>query len=90
MVCCGGPIFDFCINLFGIENLRDYGYNGNLKYCKSKNLIILYCEHPAKPHTNKQRYHEVTMDLLREFIKTEDGKYFLDTIKHKETSKQDW
>ena len=90
IVCCGGPIFDFCINLFGIENLRDYGYNGNLKYCKSKNLIILYCEHPAKPHTNKQRYHEVTMDLLREFIKTEDGKCFLDTIKQKETTKQDW
>lgn len=81
IVCCGGPIFAYCINLYGKEKLRDYGYNGNLKYNKERNIVILYCEHPAKPCTNKENYHNTTLDNFREFIKTEDGKYFLRTIK---------
>ena len=82
IVCCGGPIFDYCINLFGKENLNDYGHNGNLKYNKDRNTVILYCEHPAKPRTNKQRYHDVTMDCFREFVKTEDGRTFIQKIKN--------
>lgn len=81
IVCCGGPIFDFCINLYGKDNLSHYGHNGNLRYNKSTNTVILYSEHPAKPQTNRQKFHDVTMDPFREFIKTDDGKYFLQKIK---------
>lgn len=81
IVCCGGPIFDFCINLYGKDNLHNYGQSGNLKFSKKNNTIIIYCEHPAKPGTNKQRFHDVTLDLFREFVKSEDGYYFLQTIK---------
>lgn len=89
IVCYGGPIFDFCINLYGKENLHDYGYNGNLKYDKKKNIVIIYCEHPAKPLTNKEKYHNITMDPFREFVKTNEGKHFLQTIKKSNTAHQE-
>lgn len=76
LVCCGGPIFDFAIKMYGKYDLHDYGINGNLKYAVQKNIVLIYCEHPAKRFMHSETFYDVTMDLFRVFLKTEDGKTF--------------
>lgn len=76
LVCCGGPIFDFAINMYGKHALHNYGINGNLRYSAEKNLVLIYCEHPAKRFMHSGTFYDTTMDLFRLFLKTEDGKNF--------------
>lgn len=76
LVCCGGPIFDFVVNMYGKCALHNHGINGNLKYAVEKNTVLVYCEHPAKRFMRSGTFYDVAMDLFRVFLKTEDGKMF--------------
>lgn len=77
LVCCGGPIFDFAIRMYGKDRLHSYGINGNLRYSVEKNVVLLYCGHPANSFVCREMFYDVTMDLFRNFLKTEDGRTFL-------------
>lgn len=77
LVCCGGPIFDFAINIYGEDCLHCHGINGNLRYSVEKNVVLLYCGHPANNFVRKDMFYDVTMNLFRDFLKTEDGRTFL-------------
>lgn len=81
IVCCGSPLFDFAINLYGKDSLRKYGINGNLRYAEKNNTILLYSEHPSKRFMKAKSFYEVCMDLYRNFIKTNDGKEFYYSLK---------
>ena len=77
IVCCGGKIFGFVIDIFGGSNLREYGINGNLRYSDERNTVIIYCEHPSKKYMSNAKFYENPMDLFRNFLKTEDGANFI-------------
>lgn len=77
IVCCSGKIFGLVIDIFGEINLRQYGVNGNLRYSAQRNIVIIYCEHPAKRFMNARKWYDLTMDLFRNFLKTEDGANFI-------------
>ena len=77
IVCCSGKIFGFIIDIFGESNLREYGINGNLRYSAERHTVIMYCEHPAKRFMNAGGWYDITMDLFRNFLKTEDGCNFI-------------
>ena len=76
-MCCSGKIFGFIIDIFGESNLREYGINGNLRYSAERHTVIMYCEHPAKRFMNAGEWYDITMDLFRNFLKTEDGCNFI-------------
>lgn len=77
IVCCGGKIFDFVIDIFWESNLRDYGIKGNLRYSIERKIVIIYCQHPAKRFMNDGKWYDITMGLFRNFLKTEDGCNFI-------------
>lgn len=85
LVCCGGPIFDFAINMYGKDSLHSYGINGNLRYSVEKNIVLIYCEHPAKRFMHSGTFYDVAMDLFRLFLQTEDGKIFSHHPTHSNT-----
>lgn len=80
IVCCGRPIFDFVIKMFSRDGLCEYGINGNLRFCKEKNTIIMYSGHPSG-RGSQRNFHDIFLQLYRDFILTEDGKYFLHVSK---------
>ena len=53
------------------------GINGNLRYSAERHTVIMYCEHPAKRFMNAGEWYDITMDLFRNFLKTEDGCNFI-------------